>query len=121
MRMSQKFDTCLRNPQRTSEDKSSNGIGSNDDRNQSEKRIVDKSPAVDSYFVEAEYKGNQSCQNCMETQERGEGNENSKRESKRRSLRWIIQREQTAKSGTKHFLSSKSRVSSFRFASPTGT
>ena len=102
MRMSQKFDTCLRNPQRTSEDKSSNGIGSNDDRNQSEKRIVDKSPAVDSYFVEAEYKGNQSCQNRMKTQERGEGNENPKGESKRRSLRRIVQREQTAEGSAEH-------------------
>jgi len=40
----------------------------------------------------------------MKPEEGREGNEYSNRKSKRRSLRWIIQHEQTAKGGTKHFV-----------------
>src|SRR4029077_20349364 len=117
MRMSQKFDAGRGNPQRASKDKRSDRIRGNDNRDQREKRVVDKSPTVDSNLVDTQNEGNQSCQNCMESKKRREGNENAKRKSKRRSLRWIIQREQTAKGGTKHFSSSKFQVSSFKFHS----
>lgn len=113
MRMPQEFDTRGGNPQRTSKNECPDGVRSNDDRNQSKKRIIDKSPAIDGNLVETKNKGNQGCQNCMESKERREGNENPKRKSKRRSLRWIIQREQTAKGGTKHKKSFESRVLSF--------
>ena len=77
MRMPQKFDACGGNPQRASENERPDGIRSNDNRNQSKKWIIDKSPAVDGDLVETKDKGNQSCQYCMESKERGEGNENA--------------------------------------------
>jgi len=76
--MSQKFDAGWGNPQRTSENERADGIRGNDDRNQSKKGIVYKGPAVDSNLVETKNKGNQSCQDCMEPKERGEGDENAK-------------------------------------------
>ena len=41
----------------------------------------------------------------MQTQEGREGNENAYRKCKRRPLRWIIDRKQTAKGSTKHLIS----------------
>ena len=38
----------------------------------------------------------------MQAEKRGEGDEDADGESKRRSFRWIIDSEQTAKRGTKH-------------------
>jgi len=76
--MSEEFDTRGRNPQWTSEKKCTDGIRGDDDRNQREERIVDECPAVDGNLVEAKNKGNQSCQNCMESKERGEGDKNTK-------------------------------------------
>src|SRR6185503_10407373 len=102
MRMSQKFDTGGRDTQRTSENKRSDGIRSNDDRNQGEKRVVYERATIDGNLIETKNTGNQSCESCMESKEWGEGNENTERKSKRRTHRWIIQSEQTAKGGTKH-------------------
>ena len=75
--MSQKFDTCGGDSQRASENKSSDRVGCNDNRNKRQKGIVDKGPAVDGDLVETKKEGNQSSQDCMKTEERREGNENS--------------------------------------------
>ena len=108
--MPQKFNTGGGNAQRAPENKSADSVGSNDNGNESQKRIVDKSAAVDGNLVETKKKGKQRGQNCMKPEEWREGNENSQRKSKRRSLRWIVQRKQTAKGGAKHFLGSKFQV-----------
>ncbi len=71
---------------------------------------VPKSPAVYGDLVEAKEKSNQRRQYRMKPKEGREGNEYSDGKSKRRPLRWIVQREQTAKSHTKH-----GTVSSFEF------
>ncbi len=59
-------------------------------------------PRVDGDFVEAKKKGHRRGHDRVQTEERRERDEYADRKSKRRSLRWIIQREQTAKGGAKH-------------------
>ena len=104
MRVLKKLDACGRDSQRTSGDKSTYRVGCDDDGDKRQKGIIDKGSAVYSELVETKKKGNQRRQDCVKAEEGREGNEYANRKSKRRPLRWIIQREQTAKGGTKHFV-----------------
>ena len=100
--MFQQFDTRIRDAQGSSENERADGVRRNDYRNESQKGIVDERAAIDCNFVEAENERHRRGHDRVETKEGGEGDENSDGKSKRRSLRWIIQREQTAKGRTKH-------------------
>ena len=110
VRIPQKLDTGGRNSQRAAKKKSSDSVGGHDDRNQRQQRVVNESAGVNRNLVKAKEKSNQRCDYCVQPKEWGEGDENSDRESQRRSLRWIIKREQTAKGGTKHRSSFRFRV-----------
>lgn len=78
MGMPQKFDAGGGNPERPSENEGTDGVGSNDDRNESQKGIVDKGAGIDRELVEAKKKSHQSCEDGVKAEERREGDENSK-------------------------------------------
>ena len=106
MRISQQLHAFVRNRQRTSENESADGVRDDDDRDQRQDRVVDKSPGVDRDFVEAEGKRDHGRHDRVQAQKRRESDEYPDRKSKRRPLGWIVDRKQTAKCGTetKHSL-----------------
>ena len=100
--MFQKFNTHVGYAQRSTEDKSADGVRRNNYRDEGQEGIVDERAAVNGNLVEAKKEGHRRSHDCVQAEEWREGNEYADRKSKRRSLRWIIQREQTAKGRAKH-------------------
>ena len=52
LRIFQQFQPFVRNAQRPAEDKCTDGVGSDDDRDERQERIVDESAGVDRDLVE---------------------------------------------------------------------
>ena len=106
MWMGEKLDAVWRNSDWSSQQKSADRVRRDDDRDKRQKGIIDKGAAVNRDLIKTKRKGNKRGENCMEAKEGGEGDEYANGKSKRRSLRWIVQREQTAESRAEHILSS---------------
>ena len=102
MRIPQELDAFGWNPEWLIQNESADSVGRNNNRDQRQKRVVDKSSRVDGHFVKAKQEGNCGGENCMKTEEWRKGNEDADGKSKRRPLGWIIQGEQTAKGRTQH-------------------
>lgn len=77
MRVSQQFDALLRNRERASEDERADGVRNDDDRNQRQDWVVDKSAGVDRDLVEAKGKGDHGRHDRVQAQERRESDENA--------------------------------------------
>src|SRR6185295_11872812 len=91
-----------RNLERSTKQKGSEGVRSEDYRYQSEERVIEKSARKDGYLVKAKQDCDQRGGDGVQAEKRRERDENSDGEGKRRSFGWIIDSEQTAKRGTKH-------------------
>ena len=75
--MREQFESFVRNTQRTPEDKRSDCVGSNDYRHERQKGIVDESARVDRDLVEAKNEGQDGGHDCVQAEERREGDEDA--------------------------------------------
>lgn len=102
MRILQQGDPFFGNSDWPAEEKCANRIRRHDDRNQRQKRIINEGATVNGDLIEPEDECDKGGENCVKAQEGAEGDKNADSKCKRRSLRRIIQREQTAEGRTKH-------------------
>lgn len=97
VRLLQQVQTFIGQRQRTAQQKRSRRVGRKDDGDEREDGIVDEGSGIDRYFVEAKDEGERRRHHGMQAEEGRKGYEDTDGESKRRALRRIINREQTAK------------------------
>ncbi len=110
LRIAQQLHPFRRNPHWFSQHQGAKSVRCCNDWHEREKGIVDEGAGIDRDLVEAKQKRDEGRHDRVKSEKRREGDENAYRKSKRRPLRWIIDREQTAESGTEHEVSFESGV-----------
>src|SRR6185369_8657656 len=98
----QQIEALVWDAQRPSKDECADRVRRNNYRHEGQKWIIDESAGIDRDLIEAKKEGDRRGRERVQAEERREGDENSDRKSKRRPLRWIIDRKQTAKCCTEH-------------------
>lgn len=70
MRILEQFDAFVGNSERPSEEKGADRVGNYDDRDESQKRVVDERPRVNRDFIEAKGEGDDGRHDCVQTEKR---------------------------------------------------